>query len=78
MVIILLTGIGLVLQNGRTHRTKIENRAFQIMTGMVERYSRPEEFDPERWDHLVGFGLYDAAELPYTGTEPHRKGWKNR
>ncbi|HOF86401.1 MAG TPA: HAMP domain-containing sensor histidine kinase [Treponemataceae bacterium] len=63
MVIILLTGIGLVLQNGRTHRTKIENRAFQIMTGMVERYSRPEEFDPERWDHLVGFGLYDAAGI---------------
>ncbi len=69
MVFILLIGTGLVLQNGRTHRTKIENRAFQIMTGMVERYSSSEEFDPGQWENLVGFGLYNAS-----GTAVYRYG----
>lgn len=72
MIGILLIGIGLVLQNGRTHRTKIENKAFQIMTGMVERYSRSAEFYPSQWTNLVGFGLYNAngAAVYQYGTAP--------
>lgn len=67
-----VTGVFLVGQNIRTHRTDMESRAFQIMTGVVEHYGREESFDPQEWEDLVGLGMYDMQGNPVYryGTAP--------
>ncbi len=72
LVFTTVTGVFLVEQNIRTHRTDMESRAFQIMTGVVERYGGGGSFDPQEWEDLVGLGLYDAQGNPVYryGTAP--------
>lgn len=72
LLLIAATGVFLVEQNIRTHRTTMESKAFQIMTGVVERYGGGESFDPQQWEDLSGLGLYDIQGNPVYryGTAP--------
>lgn len=64
LLLIAVTGVFLVEQNMRTHRSTMESKAFQIMTGVVERFGGGESFDPRQWEDLTGLGLYDMQGNP--------------
>lgn len=72
LLVIAATGVFLVKQNIRTHTTGMESKAVQIMAGVVERYGAGRSFDPQQWEDLVGFGLYDVQGNPVYryGTAP--------
>ncbi|HHU36392.1 MAG TPA: HAMP domain-containing histidine kinase [Treponema sp.] len=63
MIAVASIGVLFVFHTANNHRARIEYRAFQIMTGIVERYGTEESFTPELWSSLIGFGLYNNFGL---------------
>lgn len=59
MLSVVSIGVLFVFQTANNHRAQIEYRAFQIMTGIVERYGTEESFTPELWSSVIGFGVYN-------------------
>jgi len=60
-LVTVFSGIVVVRQEIVRRSATFEYQAYQVLTGIVERYASGESFDPARWPEVSGFGLYGPA-----------------